>query len=188
MRKLLSIFVLAILFSSSAHALYTELGISYGKKQTTYDQYNYFDSESLTGSISFYFLERLALELSYTDATGTHGEKAIATDPRRITTQKSQIIGADLIYVLTDKTSTFQPYIKGGVAQINRRQDINIEGEGDFPLDPDNAIVPSYGVGIKIMITDSLSLKFSYDVWRTPIGGGQQTDDDAIRAGISWVL
>lgn len=173
--------------SSYAHALYTELGLSYGRKTTTIDQENSFDSESITGSLSIYFLERMALELSYTDAVGIRKEKANTTDPRRTTTQKSQIAGADLILVFADKKALFQPYIKGGGAQIKRFQEVVIEGQNTYTIEPATATAPSYGAGLKIQLTETLGLKFSYDVWKTPIDGGQ-TDDSSLRAGVTWIL
>lgn len=182
------IFVGSLIVSTSASAMYTELGLSYGRKTTTFDEQNSFDSESITGSLSLYFLERLALELSYTDATGIRYEKASATDAKRVTTQKSQVIGADLILVFADKKALFQPYIKAGGAQISRYQEIKIEGQNTFTIEPENATVPSYGAGLKIQVTEALGIKLSYDVWKTPIGGGAQTDDSSMRAGITWIL
>lgn len=182
--------ILALTLSTSipALALQTELGMSYGQKKTTFDKDNDFDSESITASMSLYFLERLALELSYTDATGIRREKATASDPRRLTTQKSQVIGADLILVFADRKALFQPYIKGGGAQIMRSQEIQIEGQNTFTIKPETATVPSYGVGLKIQMTQAFGIKLSYDVWKTPIGDGLQTDDTSLRAGVTWIL
>lgn len=174
--------------ATPAHALFTEMGLSYGRKTTTFDKDNSFDSESITGSLSLYFLERLALELSYTDATGLREEKASSNDARRTTTQKSQILGADLILVFAEKKAFFQPYIKGGGARISRYQQIKIEGQDTFTIEPETVTVPSYGAGLKILLTESLGIKLSYDVWKTPIGEGLQTDDSSIRAGITWTL
>lgn len=174
--------------SAPAQAIYTELGLSYSRKTTTFDKDNSFDTESLTGSFSFYFLERLALELSYTDGVGVQKEKASVTDARRSTTQKSQVLGADLIFVFAEKTALFQPYIKGGGAQMKRSKSVMIEGQDTYNIDPETATVPSYGAGLKIQLTEAFGVKFSYDVWKTPVEGGQQTDDSAIRAGVTWIL
>lgn len=190
MKKIFSLFVLSAILSATvpAQALYTELGLSYGRKTTTFDENNSFDSESVTGSLSLYFLERMAVELSYTDALGLRKEKASASDAKRTTTQKSQIAGADLILTFADKNSLFQPYIKGGGAQISRYQEVKIEGQDSFLIQPETATVPSYGAGLKVKVSEAFGLKFSYDVWKTPIGGGLQTDDTSIRAGVTWVL
>lgn len=190
MKKILSYSVLVTLLlgALSANALTSEMGLSYGRKTTTFDENNSFDSESITGSVSLYFLERLAVELSYTDARGLRQEKASSSDAQRTTTQRSQIMGADLILVFADKKSLFQPYIKGGGAQISRYQEVKISGQDTFTIEPESATVPSYGAGLKIQMTESFGIKLSYDVWKTPIGGGLQTDDSSIRAGVTWVL
>ncbi|XGC81483.1 outer membrane beta-barrel protein [Bdellovibrio bacteriovorus] len=184
----LSVLVSLLVSSLSANALTTEMGLTYGRKTTTFDENNSFDSESITGSVSLYFLERLAVELSYTDARGLREEKASSSDAQRTTTQKSQIMGADLILVFADKKSLLQPYIKGGGAQISRYQEVRIEGQDTFTIEPESATVPSYGAGLKVQLTDTFGIKLSYDVWKTPIGGGLQTDDSSIRAGVTWVL
>ncbi|MNL38463.1 hypothetical protein D3C87_1606770 [compost metagenome] len=90
--------------------------------------------------------------------------------------------------MFADKKALFQPYIKGGAAQIKRRQEVKIEGQDSYIIEPADAIVPSYGVGLKIAMTETLGLKISYDVWKTPVDDGAQTDDTSIRAGITWAL
>lgn len=184
--SLLGLFTL--LSCISAQAFFTEVGLSYSRKTTTFDASNSFDTESLTGSLSLYFLEKMALELSYTDGTGLRKEKASSGDPLRTTVQKSQVLGADLILMLASRKALFQPYLKVGGAQISRFQEVKIEGQNTYRLEPETATVPSYGGGLKILLTESFSLKFSYDVWKTPIGGGMHTDDSALRAGVAWIL
>lgn len=177
-----------LLTSTTAHALYTELGAQYGHKTQTYDDNNYNEAESISGSVSLYFWERIAIELSYTDATSVVVSKAYSSDPKRTTVQKSQIFGADLILVFADKKAMFQPYIKAGLAQIDRKQSIKIENQDTYDNDPESAIAPSYGLGIKIPLTDSVGIKFSYDAWETPISGDAKTNDSSIRAGVTWIL
>lgn len=185
---LLVLGAMVCLSSVAANAMYTELGASYGYKTQTYDKDNNNKTESLTGSISLYFWERIALELSYTDATAIVEAKAYSTDPKRTIEQRSQVLGADLIFVLADKKALFQPYVKGGVAQIKRTQKTKIEGLDSFENTPENATAPSYGVGLKVALTDSFGLKFSYDAWKTPVDKNTQTDDSSFRAGITWTL
>lgn len=184
------IWLLGISFSFLAQAtwaLTTEIGISYSRKKTSFDERNYTDSESTTGSVSLYFMERIAIELSYTDGSSIR-EEYISGGQYTIY-QKTKVLGADLIYVLADRKAFFQPYIKGGGAQLTRQQIIKIPAAlSEQRLDPEVAVVPSYGIGFKLVLTDSLGFKISYDAWRTPIGGTQTTDDSQIRAGITWVL
>ena len=178
----------SVLFSETSHALLTELGLSYARKTTSFDSENSYDSESITGSVSLYFWERIALELSYTDAKAVRYEKANSADPKRTTTQQSNIMGADLILMFADRKALFQPYIKGGGARIDRIQHVKIEGQSTYTIEPDVAMIPSYGAGLKIQLTEAMGIKFSYEVWRTPIGGGMHTDDSQIKGGLTWYL
>lgn len=187
---LLCFLTLGLWLPLRAQALVTEIGIAYGEKKTSFDANNDFSTESITASISVYFAEKLALEFSYTEAAGLQHQQASALDTPRTIYQKSQIIGVDLIWIIADKTAMFQPFLKGGLAQVSRRQEIK---DGTFETDdnvlaPDVAIVPNYGVGIKVALTDTFGLKATYSVWQTPIGGGATTADDAITAGVSWMF
>ncbi len=178
--------LMILLMAAPAMAFFTEFGTAYSRKKTSFDSNNYTDSESITGSISFYFFERIAIEVSYTDASSIRQEKIGGS--QYTTYQKTKVVGADLIYVFADRKATFQPYIKGGGAQLTRQQTIQVDSLDREILDPDVAVVPSYGGGFKIALTDSLNFKMSYDAWKTPIGGTLTTDDSQIRAGLSWVL
>lgn len=180
------LFLAMSLVAQGAFALMTELSVSYSQKKTTFDINNYYNTESITGSLSFYFMEKLAVELSYTDGTSVKEERV--NSQQQTTVQKTQVTGADLIFVMASRKAVFQPFIKGGVAQITRKQTIKIQGILAETLQPDVATAPSYGVGGKLALTDSLGIKISYDVWKTPIGGGQTTDDNAIKAGLSWMF
>jgi hypothetical protein len=187
-RFLIYIFLFLLGLPQLSFAMSTELGLSYSRKKTSFDESNFFDSESTTGSASFYFMETVALELSYTEATGIRQEKASSTDSKRTIIQSTQVIGSDLIYVLAGRQALLQPYIKGGGARISRKQEVQIEGFGTQTLEPEVALVPSYGAGLKIAVTSQLGIKFSYDAWQTPIGSGQTTSDNSIRAGVTWLF
>lgn len=189
--KKVALIAALLLFSHEALALMTEVGLQYGRKKTSFDSDNYFESESVTGSLSFYFMERIALEVSYTDAKGVREEKIISNGvviAQQTVVQKTQVIGTDLIFVLADRKAFLQPYVKGGAAQIRRRQEVKVATLDTYVLEPENATVPSYGAGLKLNITDTFGIKFSYDAWQTPVGGGAATNDSQIRGGITWLL
>lgn len=180
--------ILLFLYSSTSWALNYELGVSYARKKNSFDKENYFETESTTGSLSLYFSEVIALEMSYTDAKANRYEKPAGGNSIQ-TYQKTEVVGADLIFVLASRKAFMQPYIKGGAAQLKRSQ-VTYERAINKaePLDIETAVVPSYGAGVKFSVVDGLSLRLSYDVWRTPVGGGVVTDDNQLRAGLSWML
>lgn len=186
MKKIILLSLAICLFSIKSQAIMTELGVSYGHKKTTLDASNYFENESTTGSISFYVADRIALELSYTTATGVQ-QQTVGSD-QQLVVQTTQVSGGDLIFIFAPNKSLFQPYIKGGAAQIKKFQTVKVNSLNTYTVEPETSVSPSYGAGLKISLTDALGIKISYDVWRTPIGGGTYTDDSNIRAGITWML
>lgn len=179
---------LILLNSVPTWALNYEFGLSFANKKNSFDKDNYFETESSTASASLYFSEQIALELSYTDAKAKRNEKPAGGNTTE-TFQRTEVIGADLIYVLVDRKSWIQPYVKGGMAQLKRSQTVFVVESNDLEeLDIETAVIPSYGAGIKINITKSLSVRISYDVWQTPVGGGTTSNDSQMRAGLSWML
>lgn len=190
MKKTLhTLFILTLLLlPMTSQALFTEVGLNYSRKKQTYDVNNNTDSEATTGSIALYFAEKLAFELSYTEAATIQNIQVLPTDLPRTIYQNTKIIGADLILVLADKKAFFQPFIKGGVAQINRLQTIKDGNISVQTLPLDVAIAPSYGLGLKIALTEQFGLKIAYSIWQTPIGGGAKTNDDALSVGVTWMF
>jgi opacity protein-like surface antigen len=175
-----------ILFSTQSFAMMTELGLSYSYQKKNFNSTNYYQTETKTASLSLYLFEKIALELSYTDSFYENQEKDANTS--RVLQQTSNISGADLIFILTDQQSLFQPYLKGGVAYIHKKAIIKYENADAFHVPTKDGVAPSYGLGLKYKLTESLSIKIGYDVWQTPMDDGTKTDDTAFKSGLSWYL
>jgi outer membrane protein W len=178
--------LLTILTTQSSWAFLTEVGLSYGYQKRTFNASNYYQSESKTANVSFYFLEKLSLDINYTDAFYENQESdGLST---RVTQQSTIAAGADLVYVLTDKSSAFQPYIKGGTAHITKKVQVKYLNADTIDIPTKNGFAPSYGVGLKYKLNDRFSFKISYDVWKTPLDDGGSADDASFKAGISLFL
>lgn len=164
----------------------------YNYKKVTFDAQNTSESQGITGSVSFYLWDRIALEGAYTNSLFVKKESEVATigsTQTRTVTQKSDIYELNLQYlIIPDRKAVFQPFIKGGVAYINKKQNIQIDGDFPFEVSPAPGMGPSVGIGAKIFLTESLSFRLSYDVVRTPIEGNTTADDATGRAGISWMF
>jgi hypothetical protein len=185
--KPLFIFIAFIVFSLNSHALFTEIGLSYTYKKTTFDANNNIESQMATGSLSFYLWEKVALETSYSEGLAVRKEKD-AINPVRTSTQSMKIYGADLILGFADRTATFQPFIKGGIAYVMKKLTIQDEGQPAFSIDPKSALSPSYGLGLKFKLSEAFSLSVGADVWQTPLEDGTTTSDLASRAGLSFAF
>lgn len=182
------------LVSLKSQAMLTELGVSYAEKKTYFDINNYNNMASITGSISFYFMEKLAIELSYTDASILREESIYnGTGLQQQTTlQKVLVYGSDLIVMLADRKAVVQPYVKGGISQVKKTLTTKSSEVLVYETSPINSISPSYGAGIKISLTEAFGIKLSYDAWRTESkdsnGNKSTIEDTSIRAGLTWIL
>lgn len=177
-------FIPLIFCSPAALAVYTEFGISQSYKKTAFSAENFVESEMLSGSVAFYLWERVALEFSYTKGLAVRKEQDTG-QPLRTITQYSNVYGTDLILGFSDRRDTFQPFIKGGVAYIQKKQITQDEGVPSFETLPTPGYVPSYGAGIKIKLTENFGLTSSLDIWRD---SATATNDMASRTGITWMF
>lgn len=183
-----------LFLSLPSFAFLTELSVSYAQKKTYFNAQNFNNTESSTGSVSFYFMEKLAVELSYTDASVLREETIFNGTgfQQQVSLQKIVVAGSDLIVMLSDKKSMFQPYVKGGIAQIKKTFTTKNASVFVFDAPPINSVSPSYGAGLKVQITEAFGLKFSYDAWRTETkdnsGNTSTVEDGSVRAGITWIL
>lgn len=178
------LFVHCTLLSIDCYGIYTEVGLSQSYRRTAFSESMSAESEMISGSISFYFWERTALEFSYTKGLVIQKEQDSAY-PIRTISQFSSIYGSDLILSFVDRRSTFQPFIKGGVAYIEKKQVTQDERSPAFETTLDPRFVPSYGVGIKIRLTENFGLSTSLDVWND---SSTTQNDIASRTGITWMF
>lgn len=191
-KKLALLLLVTVGFSVPAHAIFTEVGISYNYKKVTFDTQENIETQGYTGSIAFYVWERVALELAYTESLLAKRELQLPTPGStsiRTTVQNSQIYELNAQYLLTaDRKASLQPYIKGGAAYIIKSQQVQIDSNSPFSPPIPAGWGPSVGVGLKYFLTEALSIRLSYDVVRTPIDNGLTADDVTGRAGISWLF
>ncbi len=180
--------LIVTLFCTAAHAGYLELGSSANYRRSTINSENYQESTSYTGSISYYFMESSALELSYTS-----GYSKIVVTPGDITTQyvtetNFSLIGLDLVFSVGEREDVFQPYLKLGGAYIQKKIYRQLNGFSKDKIGEQSGTVPSAGLGFKLKISKTFSIKIGVDAWTSPLDEDPVTVDYAGRAGISWFL
>lgn len=183
------LFFMTVIFSSlSAHAIFTELGVNYAERMTYFDASNNIKTKSTTASLSFYIWEKLGLELSYTNGIMERYESYTSNGilVNSTITQYQTITGSDLIFSFTDRKSFFQPYVKGGMAYIKKRQVVT-DNYGSSAAELAPGTVPSLGAGFKFMLTEAFGIKCSYDQWATP-NQNASIKDTAMRVGLTWVF
>lgn len=148
----LALFFTLIFAHFTAQAMTTEIGLSYGFSKKNFNATNYYQSETKSASLSFYLFEKIALELSYTESFYENQENDVTS--QRVIQQTSNIAGTDLIFILTDQRSDFQPYIKGGAAYISKKAIIKYQNANAYEIPTKDGVAPSYGVGLKYKLTE----------------------------------
>lgn len=181
-----------ILFAQPCLAGIIELGYSFSRTESQFDADNFSRSLSHTASLSWYFMQMSALELSYTKGEGQlSGKPAGEPDPIRYRTSL-EIYGADLVVTLAAKDWSLQPYVKGGMAWVDKtiyRLNTAVSPDETAISQTDKKDpVPSLGVGFRFKMTEQFNIKASYDRWRSGTSGDTEIWDSALRAGVSFLF
>ena len=177
-------FFSAFFASLASWAVTTEVGLSYGFQKKTFNASNYYQSDSKSASVAFYFLEKFMAELSYTDSFYEGQESD--SNSTRVIQQTTRMIDSSLAYMLMDRRNMIQPYIKGGVAYIQKKQEVRYLNSSVIGIPESTGWAPSYGAGLKFVLSDRFSIRIGYDVWQTPLSDGTKSDDSAFKAGLTW--
>ena len=184
--------VFAILFGPAvSSAGVWEIGASGSYRRQNISQDAVDEAQSITGSLSFYFNEQSALELSYTDGIS---KRSISPDDVNGHTTSSiyKSIGLDFIYTLGD--GSIKPYIKGGtqyllVKKIVDQYKVSAVAFQETTVESSPSFVPSAGLGFKMSLTNALSLKAGFDAWTSDALSVQPVKIDyAGRVGLSWMF
>jgi outer membrane protein W len=180
------------LLSPKAHAGFFEIGASGSYKRTNIDVDAFDESSSLTSSLAYYLTESSALELSYTDGANKRSISENVANGH-VTQMYYKTMGLDFVYTFGTKGSTFRPYFKGGGNYILSKIIVDQYRLADGTLFPANTIedtpglVPSFGLGFRLGLTETLSLKIGVDGWTSrPTNNPPVTVDWFGRVGLSW--
>ncbi len=165
-----------------------EVSASANYRRSQINTLNFQESRSVTASVSYYFLEMSALEFSYTQGASTLRAQATEADLWVEYVNKFTLYGTDLVLTFAEKTSMIQPFVKIGAAHIVKDLVVKSETGGTTRTPSDPQTVPSAGVGFKIKITKTFSIKVGLDGWLTNQGETDEKIDYAGRAGVSWLF
>lgn len=182
------LFAFLLILPQWSHAGVFEIELSGNYRSSQIDKDNYQQSLAASGSLSYYFAELSAIQLSYTKGTTDLYFKTPDGAPKTLLRTNFDFIGLDFVFTIADRQDAFQPYIKLGGAYIVKQLTKYIEGYDPVPVDPQKGVVPSGGVGFKLGITKTFFLKFGVDVWSSPLSQTVRTLDYAGRAGVSMMF
>lgn len=177
-----------MLWMPYAHAGFFEVSAMGNYRVSRITDDNYQETYSYSGSISYYFWEMSALELSYTQGQQVVSIKPSSSSATTITRTLFEMAGLDLVLTFASKQSAVQPFVKFGGAHIRREISNQVL---PFPAEAapgSEGFAPSAGVGLKVRLTNTLSIKIGVDAWKAPTQSTVETIDYAGRAGISWMF
>jgi outer membrane protein W len=183
---------LAVLLTSAfAHAGFFEVGASGNYKKTHIADDVVDENLSITGSLAYLIDVQSALELSYTQGE-QRTEVGASSGNNQIQRIDYRMAGLDFIYTFGEQQSTLRPYLKlGGMYIIEKKRRtyylFNTSQVSTSQEEP--SLVPSAGVGFKLALSQSLSLKAGYDVWASKsVSQKGVRADYATRVGLSWLF
>ncbi len=186
------LFVLSLTLPVVSNAGIFEVGVTGSYRKSTVDDYNWEDRKEIGASVSYYFWAQSAIELSYTARLSTKSIGTATPSVQRTEIQTEELYyGADLVLSLTDMKSSIRPYIKGGALYIHKKEQYQ---QVQPTTDPANYApfqdgwAPSVGAGIKIGLTETMSIKVGLETWNMTLYNGQKQYDYAGRAGLTWLF
>ena len=189
MRNLL--IITAVLFlSQNAFAGFFELGLSASYKEVGFDDDNFSKSNSTTGSFAYYFAEMSAFELSFTQGTQIESFVSSGSTPSKLE-KDFTLMGADFVFTFAGRKAFFQPFVKIGFAKIDKITYFTPAAGTKSKINEVHDEVPSVGLGFKIKLTKTFSLKLGLDAWSADKTTGFDEIhkwDKSARVGISWFL
>jgi opacity protein-like surface antigen len=180
-------------YSSLAHAGLFEVSAGGTYRKSNIQSNAYEESQSFTGSLSYYFNDMSALELSYTDGATKWfvAGDGTAQNPNHTTWTYYTMLGLDFIFTLGERDAVLRPYVKAGVGYLLKKKIVDqIAGNQATPSEDPVGLVPSAGAGVAIKLTSNLNIKFGVETWGSqPISsGGSSQYDVAGRANIGWMF
>lgn len=185
--------VFSIVFPTAAEANFIEVGVSGSYKRSNIGENAYDESQSLTGSLSYYFDESSAIEFSYTDGKNRRMIGENQADGQ-LTNMIYKMMGLDFVLTIGPREATLRPYVKVGAVYILEKRITsqtwlnNVVFNGT-PIEDPPALVPSAGIGFKLTLTKEWSLKVGAEAWTSrPLSQTPVTIDYAGRVGLTWLF
>ena len=192
MLGILTLVAVSIL-SSEAKANFIEVGVSGSYKRSNIGENAFDESQSLTGSFSYYFDESSAIEFSYTDGKNRRMIGENQTDGQ-LTNMIYKMMGLDFVLTIGPREATLRPYVKVGSVYIVEKRITsqtwlnNVVFNGT-PIEDPPALVPSAGIGFKLTLTKEWSLKVGAEAWTSrPLSQTPVTIDYSGRVGLTWLF
>lgn len=168
---------------------YTEIDLSGSLRRTTLTASDYTANQALTTSLSYYFWQNSAIEVSYTQGLSVKQASASASLPAYRLESDYTLIGLDIVFAWGTRESSFRPYVKAGAMQKKVTETLKPEGYDVSSVEMSPKLVPSSGLGLQLMMSQTFAIKLGVDAWPSDsLSNGSIIWDYATRVGLSWFI
>lgn len=152
----LRIFVLTVttlfLWNNSRAGTYEfSLGASYHK--STYSGGSFSSVRTLGGNVGYYFFNQSSLELSYQEMTNRDEFVGVQSS-----SYYDRILSLNWVQNFASRQSMFQPYLKGGVGQLNRDAKI-VDALNRTQRAETNTVTAVGGAGFRLYLTKDFAIR-----------------------------
>jgi hypothetical protein len=150
---LISLFCLLFQGSQTVYAGVYEFAVGFSYSRSKYSDSDFSRRRSYNGAIGYHFTAVSGIEFSYEDATS----ETTVVGSQNIKVHDA-IYSVSLVQSLFGSEVPFQPYFKGGIAQINR--DITGTVLGNIPINSSiDELTGIFAVGLKWYFMKNTSFK-----------------------------
>ncbi len=146
--------VTGFVFCNSVHAGVYEVGGSYSWNRSNYSSGSYTWSRAYGLSFGYYFTQDSELQFSYSDTTTNTSVKDVQDANYR-----DRVYSMNLVYHLFEEQSSFRPYFRLGVGQLNRDTTVNYVSAGYSTSGRLDQVSVIGGLGFKFKLSSQISLK-----------------------------
>jgi hypothetical protein len=140
-------------FSHAAHAGVFELGGAFAYNHNAYAGGSVTWTRSYSATFGYYLTADSEVEFSYQDSSNEDYEPVVQD-----ITYRDRVYSINFLYHLMDEASSFRPYFRAGLGQLNRDMTGWYEG-GYQPGGRLDQVTVIGGLGFKVKIVGRFSLK-----------------------------
>lgn len=179
--KIAAVFCLALWFVPFHRSLAAmgELSLVGSYSKTDYGNNTYSTTKRYTAEAGAYLTTTTEIELSY-----SYTDSFLNYDPVQTTSVNEQTLSLSIVQALVPPSWFFQPFVKAGAAQYNRKQSGTIAG---IPTTPVSTKSPSgvLGGGVKIYLLRNFSLKVEGVTYLPDLKLSQASNNFSVQGGVS---
>ncbi len=136
--------LLALALPQAVNAGVFEVGASANYRSSKYNDDNYVQSLTYTGSFSYYFWEMCAWEINYTTGTSKQVTKGSGdSDPRTTIEDNIDLVSLDLVLSFAGRQDPFRPYIKIGGGYLIKERFRQIDDDDKEKISEQKGTVPA---------------------------------------------